>query len=165
MNPFSGVNFRSVFIIYQTVHFAARFLHLRSQSQFSWHALRFSAKPLFGFHNYECSYSSAVSLALPEVKHDSRDIFSKGPNCADNCSNVTSALHSCLQTKKLPGYYSQEPTLLSAMRFLAVVSNAPLAQATSFSSALIISGPDGQVALARFDRHFVLTLGGLASGA
>jgi hypothetical protein len=57
-NPFSGVNFRSVFIIYRTVHFAARFLHLGSQSQFS------------------------VSLALPEVKHDSRDICSKGPNCA-----------------------------------------------------------------------------------
>jgi len=55
--------------------------------------------------------------------------------------------------------------LLSTMRFLAVVSNVPLAQTTSFSSALIISGPDGQVALARFDSHFVLTLGGLASGA
>ena len=81
-NPFSGVNFRSVFIIYRTVHFAARFLHLGSQSQFSWHALHFSAKPLFGFHSFECSSSSAVSLALPEVKHDSRDICSKGPNCA-----------------------------------------------------------------------------------
>ncbi len=74
-------------------------------------------------------------------------------------------VHSCLQTKKLLGYYSQEPTLLSAMRFLAVVSNAPLSVNDLFLLCPDYSGPDGQVALAIFDSHFVLTLGGLASGA